>query len=49
MTLLEKLNAKYLDHPHYDSQSGTNPKKPNLKIGHGQFVLRHYAGDVSDV
>ncbi|CAB4016632.1 unconventional myosin-Ia-like isoform X5, partial [Paramuricea clavata] len=47
ITLLEKLNAKYLHHPHYDSESGTNPKKPNLKIGQGHFVLRHYAGDVT--
>ena len=49
MTLLEKLNAKYLRHPHYDSESGTNPRKPNLKIGQGHFVLRHYAGDVRKI
>lgn len=46
LTLLDKLNSKYQHHPHYDSKAG-NFKKPNLKIGHEQFVLKHYAGDVT--
>eukprot|EP01135_Chromosphaera_perkinsii_P000792 Nk52_evm80s151 gene=Nk52_evmTU80s151 len=43
---LEQMNRKVGKHAHYDSQ-GIDHKNNFKKIEHNQFVLKHYAGNVS--
>ncbi|CRK97386.1 CLUMA_CG010776, isoform A [Clunio marinus] len=46
LTLLEKMNERLTDHPHYIFSSSRASLLIRKSVGINEFTLRHYAGDV---